>query len=75
LKNHIKKSLPQEYLFSLLGADDYFTKENSIKSILKVQILFKSRILKLISRFYLQEGNPLIEKQLIKYKSMLNMFI
>ena len=31
LKNHIKKSLSQEYLFGLLKVDDFFTKGNSIK--------------------------------------------
>lgn len=53
MRNHIKKTLSQEYLFSLLAADDYFTKENSMKSLLKVQVLFKVRIFRLISRIYI----------------------
>jgi hypothetical protein len=59
----------------LLNADDYFTKENSIKAIYKVQIIFKVRILKLISRVYLQENSPLIQRQLEVYRSILNTFI
>lgn len=75
IRNHVKKTLSQEYLFSLLAADDFFTKENSIKPLLKVQILFKSRIFKLISRIYIHECNPLILKELQKYNKMMNMFI
>ena len=60
IKNHVKKSLSQEYLFTLLNADDYFSKENSIKALMKVQIMFKARILKLIARVYLQDGSDLI---------------
>ncbi len=59
----------------MLAADDYFTKENSIKSLLKVQVLFKVRIFKLISRMYIHEGSPLILKELQKYNRLLNIFI
>jgi hypothetical protein len=75
VRNHIKKTLSQEYLFSLLAADDYFTKENSMKYLLKVQVLFKVRIFRLISRIYIHEGSPLILKELQKYNRMLNIFI
>lgn len=37
--------------------------------------MFKTRILKLISKFYLQEANALVQKQLFKYKAMLNVLI
>ena len=32
--------MSQEYLFALLNVDDFFTRENSIKAIYKVQVWF-----------------------------------
>jgi hypothetical protein len=40
-----------------------------------VQIVFKVRVLKLITRVYLPEGNPLIQRQLEVYRQLLNRFI
>lgn len=62
-------------MFTLLNADDYFNKENSIKALMKVQIMFKARILKLIARVYLQDASDLILRELQKYKALLNIFI
>jgi hypothetical protein len=42
---------------------------------MKIQILFKARILKLIEKFYVQDGSDFIMKELQKYKNILNMFI
>ena len=55
IKNHIKKSLSQEYLYRLLDMDDYYTKDNSNKPILKLIILFKQKIMKLLSLVYFSE--------------------
>jgi hypothetical protein len=75
VRNHIKKTLSQDYLFSLLAAEDYFSKENSIKPLLKVQVMFKIRILRLISRIYIHENSLLILKELQKHNRFLNLLI
>lgn len=55
IKSHIKKSFTEQYLYSLLNDDDYYTKQNSIKTILKLKVIFKSRIVKLIELVYLYD--------------------
>jgi len=45
-----------------LSVDDYFSKETSVRAIMKVQIIFKTRILKLIARVYLQDAGNLVNK-------------
>ena len=52
IKNHIKKSLSQEYLYGLLDIDDYYTKDNSNKPVLKLAILLKQKIMKLLTIVY-----------------------
>lgn len=52
IRQHIRKSLSQEYLYDLLQRDDYYTKENSNHPILKVMVYFKCKIMKLIEFAY-----------------------
>ena len=62
----------------MLGDDDYYTKENSIKTLLKVKVIFKSRVLKLIELVYLFEDKAEVElalKQLRKYFEMVQVWI
>ena len=60
----------------MLKNDDFFIRENSIKAFYKLQIIFKTRILKLLSRFYLQEENKVpLRQQLENYRMLLNRFI
>ena len=55
IRQHIKKSLTQEYLYSLLFLDDFYTKENSNNPMLKVMVYFKAKIMKLIEFVYFSE--------------------
>ena len=75
IKNHVRKSLSQEYLFTLLAADDYFTRENSMKPLLKVQVMFKQRVAKLLTRIYLHEASPALEKYLRRQQGLFNSFL
>ena len=78
IKSHIKKSFSESYLYSLLSEDDYYTKQNSIKTILKLKVIFKSRILKLIEFVYLYDEKAdvgMALKQLKKYFQMVQLWI
>ena len=61
-----------------MNEDDYYTKENSIKTHLKLKVIFKSRILKLIELVYLFEEKAdmnLALRQLRKYFEMVQVWI
>lgn len=55
LRNHIRKCLPQEYLYQLLKVDDYYSRDNSNKSILKLAILLKQKIMKILELAYFSD--------------------
>ena len=58
--------------------DDYYTKENSIKTILKLMVIFKNKVMKLIEVVYLyteRSDRNLAQKLLKKFYRMVGLWI
>lgn len=78
IRNHIRKSLSQQYLYQLLDLDDYYTKDSSNKPILKVVILLKNKVMRLLELTYFSEEvrqDALVFSELKKQNEFLNKLI
>lgn len=55
LRTNVKNTLSAPYLFQLLNIRDYFTDESSNDPELRLNLLFKTKIMELLEKIYLSE--------------------